>query len=80
MKIKLTAFGIAKDILQTNSLQLEVNGVHSIGALKTYLCEQYPDFTKLRKISFAINEEYQTDDFSLTENDEVIIIPPVSGG
>lgn len=80
MKIKLTAFGIAKDILQTNSLQLEVNGVHNISALKSYLCEQYPDFTKLRKISFAINEEYQADDFSLTENDEVIIIPPVSGG
>ena len=80
MKITLTAFGIAKDILQTNSFQLELQEVDNIGALKAYLCEQYPAFTKLRRISFAINEEYQKDDFSLTENDEVIIIPPVSGG
>ena len=80
MKIHLTAFGIAKDILQTNSMSLEIDGIENIGALKSYLCRQYPDFTKLRQLSFAINEEYRTDDFSLTENDEIIIIPPVSGG
>ena len=80
MKIKITAFGIAKDILSTNSLDLEVADTVSIGSLKALLCEQYPAFTKLRKISFAVNEEYQKDDFSLQENDEVIVIPPVSGG
>lgn len=80
MKITLTAFGIAKDILQTNSLSLDLVEVENIGALKSYLCTQYPAFTKLRKISFAVNESYQEDDFALSENDEVIVIPPVSGG
>ncbi len=80
MKIKLTAFGIAKDILQTQSQDLEQEQLTTIGQLKSYLCQQYPDFTKLQKISFAVNEEYQNDNFALSENDEVIIIPPVSGG
>ncbi len=80
MKLKITAFGIAKDILKTNSLALEITNVGTIGELKDHLCQEYPDFKKLQKISFAVNEEYQADDFSLGENDEVIVIPPVSGG
>jgi molybdopterin converting factor small subunit len=31
-------------------------------------------------LAFAVGEEYQTDSYALTENDEVVIIPPVSGG
>ena len=80
MTHKLTAFGIAKDILKTNSLHLEAAEVNDIGTLKNYLCQHYPEFNKLRKISFAVNEEYQDDQFPLQENDEVIILPPVSGG
>ena len=80
MKITLTAFGIAKDILQTHSKEITFPEGQSIGELKVFLCREYPDFTKLKKISFAINEEYQDDTFALRDNDEVIIIPPVSGG
>ena len=42
--------------------------------------EKYPDFTKLRSFSIAVNEEYQNDDFVLNSNDEIVILPPVSGG
>lgn len=80
MKIKITAFGIAKDILQGTSQDLEQDHIQTIGELRQYLCQQYPAFTRLQKISFAVNEEYQDDQFSLQENDEVIILPPVSGG
>ena len=80
MKITLTAFGIAKDILQSTSKQLDLEGISNVGDLKDYLCREYDAFTKLRSLSFAVGEEYRDDDFSLSDNDEVVIIPPVSGG
>ena len=80
MKIKLVAFGIAKDILQQSTKELSVDPSMSIAALKQQLIDNYPDFSDLRSLKFAINEDYQDDDFQLSENDEVVIIPPVSGG
>ena len=80
MKINLVAFGIAKDILGSNQLTFDADDVRNIGELKEKQCQQYPDFMKLRSLSLAVNEEYQEDSFVLSESDEVVIIPPVSGG
>lgn len=80
MEIKLIAFGIAKDILQTKHLKLEVREQITVADLKAKLCQLYPDFEKLRSLSLAVNEEYQADDFVINATDEVVIIPPVSGG
>lgn len=80
MKIKLTAFGIAKDILGNRVLEIEVGEKATIANLKTQLIESYPTFSKLASLSFAVNESYQDDDFLLMENQEVVIIPPVAGG
>lgn len=80
MKTKLVAFGIAKDILNTNELVLELKPGTQIQDLKNELVDRFPDFEKLRSLRFAINEDYQTDDYQISENEEVVIIPPVSGG
>ncbi|CAN5465924.1 molybdopterin converting factor subunit 1 [soil metagenome] len=80
MKINLVAFGIAKDILQSKHITLEFSGEPTIFSLKQNLFERYPEFSKLKSLSFAVGENYQDDSFSLKENDEVVIIPPVSGG
>ncbi len=73
------AFGIAKDILAVRQQEFEFEG-SSITDLKSKLLVQFPAFAALKKLSFAVDEEYQEDDFLLTENNEVVIIPPVSGG
>ena len=52
----------------------------TVGALKEKLCDRFPAFQKLKSLAIAVNTEYRTDDFLLSENDEVVIIPPVSGG
>lgn len=80
MNINIVAFGIAKDIIQGQTMELELTGMSNVGNLKTQLCKQFPDFEKLKSLSIAVNEEYQKDEFILSENDEVVIIPPVSGG
>ena len=80
MKINLIAFGIAKDILKAKQLEFKVTPGDTILALKQKLFESYPDFSKLKSLSFAVGENYQEDSYLLSENDEVVIIPPVSGG
>ena len=80
MKLKLITFGIAKDILGAKELELSTENVSSTGDLKNELSQRYPDFRKLVQFSLAVNEEYQDDNFQLSDGDEVVIIPPVSGG
>lgn len=80
MNINILAFGIAKDIIQGSTLGLEITEGTSVGELKKQLVRQFPDFEKLRSLAIAVNEEYQEDDFVLSERDEIVIIPPVSGG
>ncbi len=80
MKINILAFGIAKDIINSSTLGLEISDGTTVGQLKAQLTSQFPDFEKLRSLSIAVNQEYQEDDFLLSEKDEIVIIPPVSGG
>ena len=80
MKINLIAFGIAKDILQSKQLEFELASGDTILSLKQKLFQRYPDFSKLKSLSFAVGENYQEDSFVLHENDEAVILPPVSGG
>jgi molybdopterin converting factor subunit 1 len=80
MNINILAFGIAKDIINGSTLGLEIQDGTTVGDLKVKLISQFPDFEKLRSLSIAVNEEYQEDDFVLSEKDEIVIIPPVSGG
>jgi len=79
MKIRLLAFGIAKDILQQRELTIDLTGT-AVSDLRSQLYTTYPAFEKLKAISFAVNDTYQDGTYILQENDEVVLIPPVSGG
>ena len=80
MHLKLVAYGIAKDILKAKEMLWPVTNGYSIAALKQDLLKSYPAFGSLTKLSFAVDEEYRGDSYSLKAGDEVVIIPPVSGG
>jgi molybdopterin converting factor small subunit len=80
MKVKVIAFGIAKDILGGKELILPFTGTHSITDLRKALIHQFPAFEALSSLQFAVNEDYVNEDYIIKENDEVVLIPPVSGG
>ncbi len=42
--------------------------------------QKYPQFEKLSSIAIAVDSEYAEDDQNLFDENEVAIIPPVSGG
>lgn len=79
MKLTLISYGIAKEILPAHKHEIDLP-VQTIEDLKTKLFNSYPELEKLRSISFAVNEEYRDDNYTLSENDEIVIIPPVAGG
>ncbi|MCB0657419.1 MAG: MoaD/ThiS family protein [Saprospiraceae bacterium] len=80
LAIRILAFGIAKDILEDNVIWMEIKPGSKVSDLKEVLLEEFPDFEKLRYVRFAINESYVDDDHVISQDDEIAIIPPVSGG
>lgn len=80
MQIKILAFGITKDIIGGADLNLEVEDRTTIAALKEALGQRFPRFNELKSLAIAINNEYAEAEQVISPNDEVVLIPPVSGG
>ena len=45
-----------------------------------FLEEKYPRLKELASYMVAVNDEYASTNIAINENDEIAIIPPVSGG
>jgi len=80
--MELLLFGIAKDIVGQSVIDLsnKESLPQSVAELKNLLATDYPDFSKLTSLAIAVNSEYAADDVALKKDDEIAIIPPVSGG
>ena len=81
MKIKYFAW--IKDITNLEEEEINLNEAKNLDELKTYIIEKYPDLKKhiIKEIlRFAINQEYAVNNINLTDEDEIAIFPPVSGG
>lgn len=77
----LLTFGIAREITGTSSLVLELPAPLTLGELREKLEEKFPSFLKLKNYFIAKNQEYVRDESVLfNPEDEIAIIPPVSGG
>lgn len=79
MKVKLVAYGIANEILNGKHHDFDLNG-ESISDLKHQLFQSFPKLDELKSIRFAVNDSYVEEDLLVKEHDEIILIPPVSGG
>ena len=80
--MEVLLFGIAKDIVgkATLTISSEEKTPVSVSDLKQLLSETYPAFGKLSSLAVAVNSEYASDMVKLNSDDEIAIIPPVSGG
>lgn len=78
--MEVLAFGIVKDIFGGSSINIEVNNALNVDGLKLVLEEKFPELKRLTSYMVAVNNEYAMAKDSIQPNDEVAIIPPVSGG
>jgi molybdopterin converting factor subunit 1 len=79
--MKIISFGVTKDITGSLYLDLETgeNPV-SVKELKENLFNRYPGLQNLKTLSIAVNSEYASNETMVSNQDEVALIPPVSGG
>ncbi len=80
MNITVLLFGILKDIIGENSLELQIENDATIDDLKEHLLKEYDKLNSFSNFSVAVNEEYVEVNHVLKSNDVVGLIPPVSGG
>jgi len=76
-------FGITKDIVGSSTLSMpDAKSVKmkTVGELKSYLSDAYPELSRLSSLAVAVNNNYATDDVKINSFDEIALIPPVSGG
>ena len=80
MKITVLLFGIIRDVIGENTLELDLEKAILIGQLKQDLLKKYTNLQQYSNFSIAVNEEYVDLNYVLQPNDVVALIPPVSGG
>jgi molybdopterin converting factor small subunit len=78
MKVQIKPFGITRDILG-GATEVVCQG-DTVGDLRKALLEKYPSLRDLTSLMIAVNAAYAGDDRHLSPGDEVVLIPPVSGG
>ncbi|NNF36394.1 MAG: MoaD/ThiS family protein [Saprospiraceae bacterium] len=79
--MKIKCFGISRDITGADEVEIDIssNGI-SVSKLKSELLESYPGLSMVSQFFIAINHEYGGKNDIIRNDDEIAIIPPVSGG
>jgi molybdopterin converting factor subunit 1 len=81
--MKILLFGITRDIIGSSVLelpQISASKLNTVDTLRNFLLEEYPALKKLSSLAIAVNNNYATENTEILQEDEVALIPPVSGG
>jgi MoaE-MoaD fusion protein len=79
MHVRVLPFGILKESFGSDPFALDLPGGATVADLLARLGVQAPQVESLG-IAVSVNAEYAERAFVLSENDEVGLLPPVSGG
>lgn len=72
---------MCKEIAKDDEIVLELSPNAGLSEFWAATIARFPDLKRYKEVSrVAINQIYAKSDDVLKENDEVCIIPPVSGG
>lgn len=80
MELKVVAFGIARDIIGGKETVVDLPEGIAAGEAMIRLKAQFPAFNELTSLQLAVNEAYVEPDYAISRGDELVLIPPVSGG
>ena len=79
MRVRLRYFASIRERVGRTAEELDVPAGFTVAQLWEQLVAEVPDLAQQRYRP-AVNQEYTTPDHALAEGDEVVFIPPVSGG
>ena len=84
--MNILLFGVTKDIIGSPSLSIPTSAFagkenpNTVGELRDFLGQTYPELQKLSSLAIAVNNNYANDEKEINSFDEIALIPPVSGG
>jgi len=81
MKVRVKFFAILRERAGTSEVEKEIAAGSTVADLWRQLQKDYPklDVPGIRLL-YAVNRDYVNMDQKLNDHDEVVFIPPVSGG
>lgn len=79
IQVRVLAFGVLKDALGGREVSLELSEGATVADLLAEVARRYPK-ARLEGIAVGVNAEYASAGQVLKANDEVGLLPPVSGG
>jgi MoaE-MoaD fusion protein len=81
MRISILLLGPARQFAGAEAVEIDIPKGASIADLRRALAARIPEIrTSLPAMRFALNREFVSDDTLVHPDDEVALIPPVSGG
>ena len=81
MKIELLLFATAKDLFGQPKITVELPARATVVELKAELVKRQPDSASLiDRCAFSVDQQYASDSTELQPEQEIAMIPPVSGG
>ncbi len=80
-QVRVMLFASARELLGQEAVEVEVPGPVSAAQLKQLLLQQYPALAPVVPAAqLAVGQEFASSDQQVRPQDEVALIPPVSGG
>jgi len=81
MKVRVRCFAAAREIVGSGELLIDVPDGSTLRQLFEQIRRQFPTLQGLAgSLLFSVNREFAPLDKPLAPDDEVALIPPVSGG
>jgi sulfur-carrier protein len=81
LKISLKLFAVYQETFDRSELHLEFPAQTSVKEVLEWAIAQHPKLEAWRDVTrFGVNLEFVDPDTILQDRDEVVLIPPVSGG
>ena len=78
--VSVLLFGITRDLTGQSVVSVPLPEGGRVEELLGQLHRQYPKLADIRSLLVAVNGEYAEANQVLDQDDEVALIPPVSGG
>lgn len=81
MNVRVKFFAILRERVGAGEITREISEGSTIADLWEALKKDYPKLASVdTRLLYAVNQNYVKPDHALREKDEVVFIPPVSGG
>jgi len=81
MRVRVLFFGVLKDLAGKSGDGLDLHDGASVHDVLAHYETQFPRLKEsLSSLALAVNQHYASPDTKLKPNDEVALLPPVSGG